>query len=414
MGVGTFVKQSGVDGGAARPVKTKGVDLILMAGVVTLCIFGLLMLYSASPDYSLFNYKGQPYYVFNKQVLWMALGALVIFVASRLDYHLVQKLAVPAMAVAIGLLIAVLLRGEERLNSVRSFFGGSVQPSELAKLVTVIYLAVWLYNKRDYLHDIQLGLMPLAVILGTIGGLIYLQPDLSAAATIFVLGGLLFFLAGGDLKQILLFSVVALAAGWLVVQFSATGRARLAAYIAGLKDPLQSSDHILYALESIVSGGFFGVGLGNAKVKVEGLPLAATDSIFAVIVEELGLVGAMFLIALYGVILWRGLKIASRAPDLLGQLLAGGLTFWIIVEALINLTVIVGLLPFAGNALPFISAGGSNLLSMMAAVGLLLSISRQEGRRPPETIVQERRSYSASADLRGRHGRRSVSRPRRP
>lgn len=414
MGIGTFVNQSRTGAAPGQRIKTKGGDLILIAGVVALCVFGLLMLFSASPDYSLFNYDGKPYFVFNKQVLWMALGALVVFVASRLDYHLVQKIAVPAMGITIVLLIAVLLRGEERLNSVRSFFGGSVQPSELAKLVTVIYLAVWLHSKRDYLHDVQLGLLPLAVILGTIGGLIYLQPDLSAAATIFVLGGLLFFLAGGDLKQIVLFTVVALAAGWLVVQFSATGRARLAAYIAGLKDPLQSSDHILYALESIVSGGFFGVGIGQAKVKVEGLPLAATDSIFAVIVEELGLVGAIFLVALYAVILWRGLKIAASAPDLLGKLLAGGLSFWIAIEALINMAVIVGLLPFAGNALPFISAGGSNLLSTLAAIGLLLGISRQQGQKPQETIVQERRSYSASADLRRRNGRRSVSRPRRP
>jgi len=411
--MGTFVKQHGIGAPSAQVVKHQGSDLILVAGVVILCIFGLIMLFSASPDYSLFNY-GKPYYVFNKQILWMVLGVLVAFVASRVDYHLVQKLAVPAMGITIVLLIAVLLRGEERLNSVRSFFGGSVQPSELAKLVTILYLSVWLYSKRDYLHDVQLGLLPLAIILGTIGGLIYLQPDLSATATIFLLGGLLFFLAGGDLKQIVMFLVVALAAGWLVVQLSATGRARLADYLAGLKDPLQSSDHILYALESIVSGGFFGVGLGNAKVKVEGLPLAATDSIFAVIVEELGLVGALFLMALYGVILWRGLKIASRAPDLLGQLMAAGLSFWIVIEALINLTVIVGLLPFAGNALPFISAGGSNLLSMMAAVGVLLSISRQQGARPQETIIRERRSYSASADLRGRNGRRRVPGPRRP
>jgi cell division protein FtsW len=413
MGMGTFVKQHGIGAPSAQVVKHQGSDLILVAGVVILCIFGLIMLFSASPDYSLFNY-GKPYYVFNKQILWMVLGVLVAFVASRVDYHLVQKLAVPAMGITIVLLIAVLLRGEERLNSVRSFFGGSVQPSELAKLVTILYLSVWLYSKRDYLHDVQLGLLPLAIILGTIGGLIYLQPDLSATATIFLLGGLLFFLAGGDLKQIVMFLVVALAAGWLVVQLSATGRARLADYLAGLKDPLRSSDHILYALESIVSGGFFGVGLGNAKVKVEGLPLAATDSIFAVIVEELGLVGALFLMALYGVILWRGLKIASRAPDLLGQLMAAGLSFWIVIEALINLTVIVGLLPFAGNALPFISAGGSNLLSMMAAVGVLLSISRQQGARPQETIIRERRSYSASADLRGRNGRRRVPGPRRP
>lgn len=412
MGIGTFVNQSKTAAPAHR-VKVLGGDLILLAAVITLCVFGLLMVYSASTDFSLLEYK-KPYFMFNKQVLWMVLGAVIAFVVSRLDYHLVRKAAVPLMGVAILLLIAVLLNGEERLNAVRALFGGSVQPSELAKLVTIIYLSVWLYSKREHLHNVQLGLLPLAVILGAIGGLIYLQPDLSAAATIFILGGLLFFLAGGDLKQIFVFTVVALAVGWMVVQFSSTGRARLASYIAGLKDPLQSNDHMLYSLESIVKGKFFGVGIGQATTKVEGLPFAATDSIFAVIIEELGLFGAVALVALYGVILWRGLKIAAKAPDMLGKVLAGGLTFWIVIEALINMAVLVGLLPFAGNALPFVSAGGSNLVSMLTAIGLLVGISRQQGMKPSESIVTERRSYSASADLRRRDRRRSVPRPRRP
>lgn len=136
-----------------------------------------------------------------------------------------------------------------------------MQPSELAKIATIIYLSVWLYSKREHMHDFQLGLIPLAFILGSIGGLIFLQPDLSAAVTIFILGWLLFFLAGGEMRQIIVFSVVALAAGWLVVQFSSTGRARIGSYIAGLKDPLQSSDHVLWSLEAIFKGKLFGVGI---------------------------------------------------------------------------------------------------------------------------------------------------------
>lgn len=414
MGLGTFVKPSNkptaIPASRAKPLTG---DLVLVAIVIALCVFGLLMVFSASTDFSLLEY-GKPYFTFNKQVLWMALGSLIAVAISRLDYHLVRKVAVPMMGVTIVLLIAVLLAGENRLGSIRSFFGGSVQPSELAKLVTIIYLAVWLYSKREHMHNVQLGLLPLAVILGSIGGLIYLQPDLSAAATIFILGGLLFFLAGGDLKQIIIFIVVALAAGWLVVQLSDTGRERLATYIAGLKDPLQSSDHMLYSLESIVNGGFFGVGIGNAALKLEGLPFAATDSIFAVIVEEVGLVGAVMLASLYGVLIWRGMKIAERAPDMLGKVLAGGLTFWIGIEALINMAVLVGLLPFAGNALPFVSAGGSNLISMLTAIGLLVGISRQAGQKSPETVVEQRRSYSASADLRRGNRRRSLPRARRP
>ncbi|MEW6092628.1 MAG: putative peptidoglycan glycosyltransferase FtsW [Chloroflexota bacterium] len=415
MGLGTFVKPSTKPAAApARRAKPLTGDLILVAVVIVLCVFGLMMVFSASTDFSLLRYE-DPYFIFGKQILWTVLGAILAVVISRLDYRLVYKLAVPMMGATIALLIAVLLIGENRLGSIRSFFGGSVQPSELAKLVTIIYLAVWLCSKRDHLHDMQLGLLPLAVILGGIGGLIYLQPDLSAAATIFVLGGLLFFLAGGDLKQIFIFIVVALAVGWLVVQFSSTGRDRLATYLAGLKDPLQSSDHMLYSLESIVNGGFFGVGIGNAALKLEGLPFAATDSIFAVIVEEMGLVGAVTLVALYTILVWRGMKIAGRAPDMLGKVLAGGLTFWIGIEALINMAVMVGLLPFAGNALPFVSAGGSNLISVLTAIGILVGISRQSGLKAPDTVVvEQRRSYGASADLRRGNRRRSLPRTRRP
>jgi cell division protein FtsW len=413
MGIGTFVKPASkpTNVQASRSRVFNG-DLILVAIVIVLCVFGLLMVFSASTDFSLLKY-GKPYFIFNKQILWMVLGTLVAVVVSQVDYHLVRKLAVPVMGVTVIALIAVLLVGESRLGSIRTFFGGSVQPSELAKLVTIIYLAVWLFSKRDHMDNVQLGLMPLGVILGIIGGLIFLQPDLSAAVTIFILGGLLFFLAGGDLKQFLIFIVAALVAGYLVIISSHTGAARIAAYTAGLKDPLQSSDHMLYSLESIVNGGFFGVGIGNAAIKVEGLPFAATDSIFAVIVEELGLLGVIGLVGLYGLLIWRGLKVAGRAPDFLGKVLAGGLTFWIGIEALINMAVMVGLMPFAGNALPFVSAGGSNLISMLTAVGLLVGISRQAGHKTPESDGEQRRSYSASADLRRGNRRRSVSRTRR-
>jgi cell division protein FtsW len=416
MGIGTFVNPSAKPAPGQRTLdrrsRNAAGDLILVAAVIALGIFGLLMLYSASTDFSLLQY-GSPTFIFNKQLLWFGIGICVALVCSRLDYHVWQRLAIPLMGFTILLLVAVLLTGQERLGAIRAFFGGSVQPSELAKLATILYLSVWLYSKRGYLHDVQLGLVPLAVILGILGGLIYLQPDLSAAMTIFILGGLLFFLAGGDLKQIVLFCAVALAVGWITIQFSATGQSRLLSYIAGLKDPLKSSDHVLWSLESVYKGGWFGVGIGQASTKLIGLPFAATDSIFAVVVEEMGLFGALILIGLYGVLIWRGLKIASQAPDTLGSVLAASLTFWIAIEAFINMAVMVGLLPFAGNALPFVSAGGSNLISSLAGIGVLLSISRQAGKRIPdekEVDPEDRRAYGASVDLRRRDRRRRLSR----
>jgi cell division protein FtsW len=404
-----------------RRSRTSTGDLIMIAAVFALCLLGLLILYSASTDYSrLLDEK--PTYLINKQLLWLAIGIVAAFVVSRIDYHTWRKFALPMMIVTIILLIAVLINDEVRNNAVRTFYRGSGQPSELAKLVTIIYLSVWLYSKREYMHVIQLGLFPLGVILGVIGGLILLQPDLSAAVTIFILGGLLFFLAGGDLKQIILFSLIALAAGYLVVRFNPTGQDRIGLFLEGLKDPTKSSSHVLWSLEAVYKGKWFGVGIGNATIKLIALPYAATDSIFAVIVEELGLFGAVVLIGLFGILLWRGLVISARAPDLLGSVMAAGLTFWVVIEAAINMAVMVGLMPFAGNALPFISAGGSNLIATLVAIGILLGISRQTGRKNPAARsnntgtgeIHERRSYSASVDLRRRDRRRSLSRPVRP
>lgn len=390
-----------------------GVDIPLLLTMVALLIFGLLMLFSASWDFSIIWLDKDPLYVFNRQLLWVAIGLFAAAVLTFLDYHIWRGLAVPTMLATIAALVGVLFVHEIRLGAARSLLNGSVQPSELAKLMTVIYLAVWLYSKREHLHDIQLGLLPLSIILGIIGGLIYLQPDLSATATVLILGGMLFFLAGGDIRQILFLLLVAVIAAWLVVQTSQTGQDRIHEYLTGIKDPTQSSYHVLRSLEAIINGGLFGMGIGQGATKLTGLPVPPTDSIFAVIVEELGLFGAVILIGLYGLLIWRGLVIAWRAPDLLGALLASGIVFWIGMEAVINMAVLVGLLPFAGNALPFISAGGSNMVASLAAIGILLNVSRQRGETGFEEEFQERRDYSAVVDLRGRNRRRRVSRPGR-
>lgn len=394
----------------ARP-SARRVDLPLLVAVFALVIFGLVMLFSASWDFSLTIY-GEPMYMFNRQLLWLGLGLVAATALTFFDYHYWRKLIVPAMLATIILLVGVLLMNEIRLGAKRAFFEGSVQPSELAKLVSIIYLAVWLYAKRELLNDIQLGLIPLGMILGVVGGLIYQQPDLSAAATVLILGGLLFFLAGGDLKQIGVLLFVAIIAAAIVVQISPTGRERVDTFFAGIKDPTQASYHVRRSFEAIVNGGVFGLGIGQSKSKLTGLPVPPTDSIFAVIAEELGLFGTLGLIGLYVMLVWRGLMIARRAPDMLGTLLASGLVIWLGMEALINMAVMVGLLPFAGNALPFISAGGSNLVASLAAVGILTNISRQRG-EGSMTDDEWRKSYSASVDLRGWDRRRRVSRARR-
>ena len=409
MGTRTFVNERVTFSPAKR--LGRGVDVLLILAVVALVVFGMIMLYSASFDFS-FNEFGSPTYMFGRQLRWLGIGILLATGLSLFDYHHWSKMVVFAMLGTIALLITVLFINEIRLGASRSLYEGSYQPSEVAKLISIIYIAVWLYAKRDFLHDISLGLIPLGVILGIIGGLIYLQPDLSAAGTVLVLGGLLFFLAGADIKQIVFILILAIFMGWVIVQFSVTGQDRVTSFLAGLEDPTHASYHVQRSFEAVIKGGFFGVGLGQADTKLTGLPFAPTDSIFAVVTEELGLFGALMLIGLYAVLVWRGLAIARRAPDMLGTLIASGVTFWIGIEALINMAVMVGLMPFAGNALPFISAGGSNLVSTLAAIGIILNVSRQSGGSVRKE-EKDRRSFSAVADLRRGDGRRSVSRSRR-
>ncbi|NMB67502.1 MAG: cell division protein FtsW [Chloroflexi bacterium] len=411
MGEPTAVNSNEKFSRQARAVKSLrlGLDVPLLLAVISLMVFGLLMVYSASWGPSL-EIGDDPAYFFTNQLRWAVLGSLGMVAISLIDYHRFQRLVVPMMIVTLGMLIAVLITGETRLNAQRALFGGSVQPSELAKLAIIVYLAFWLFSKRELINNIWFGLVPMGAIIGVTSGFILAQPDLSAVLTIVIMGGLMFFLAGVDWKQVLIIVVIAAAATWLLVTIMPTGKARLEPYLAGLRNPVDASYHVQRSLESIVRGGVFGVGIGRGATKFTGLPVAHTDSIFAVIAEETGLLGAAGVIGLYMIVLWRGLTIANRAPDLLGKLLAAGCTLWILLEATINMAVMVNLLPFAGNALPFISAGGSSLTMCLAAVGLIMNVARVSNRASTQ---QQGRSFSAVVDMRRRNGRRSVSSPRR-
>jgi cell division protein FtsW len=247
----------------------------------------------------------------------------------------------------------------------------------MAKLALVIYLAVWMESKEEKLADMGYGFMPLVFIVGIFGGLIILQPDLSAGLTIGLVALGMFYLAGAKILQTLLLIVGGGGMAFLVVRFYSTGAERFAQFTQGLVDIEQASYHVQQSLQAFYSGGVFGRGLGASHQKFGFLPAPHTDSIFAIVGEELGLVGALFVLALFCVFFWRGFRVALSTEDRFGLLLAGGVTFWIGIEALINMAVLLGLLPFAGNALPFFSYGGSSLVTSLAGVGLLLNISRQ-------------------------------------
>ena len=394
---------------APRSLRLK-FDVPLLLITIALIVIGMLFVFSASWQYA--SLRNQPStYLLVRQIMFAGIGSVIAIILSLFDYHRYQRLLIPMVVIILVALGAVLIVKDEVNGNVRTLASGSIQPSEFSKLAVIIYLSFWLYAKRDVINNFSFGLLPLALILGVFMGLILGEPDISAAATIFVLGAVLFFLAGGELRQIVLVMVAAGLVGLAVVSLSHTGQQRMTDFFNGLQDPAKSSDHVVRSIEAIVRGGPFGVGIGRSVTKFTGLPVPWTDSIFAVITEETGFVGALTLIMLYIALLWRGLQIARKAPDDLGRLLASGITIWITFEALINMGQMVNLVPFAGNALPLISYGGSSIVSVMAGIGILMNVARSSAK---DTATADGRSYSAVVDLRRGDRRRRVSRPRGP
>jgi cell division protein FtsW len=388
------------------------IDIPFLSIVAALLIFGLLMLYSASWDVSWYEYDDVNSF-FLRQLTWLIIGLGSAVFLYFMDYHRWDRnhFAIIAIVFTIILLLAVLIIGE---GSARSLFGGkSVQPSELAKLVIVIYLAVWLNSKGEKIKQIDFGLIPLALILGLVGGLIAIQTDVSASVTVFVLGLLLFYMAGGSMVQILLLLVISGALGSGIVALRKPEvYQRIIDFWVGIRDiNTIGSEQVAKSFTAFIDGGWFGVGLGKGVAKLVLLPVPHTDSIFAVVGEELGFAGASVLVILYSLFLWRGMMISKKAEDGLGSLLAAGLVFWVVFEAYVNIAVIIGLLPVAGNPLPFVSQGGSNLVVTLSAVGIVLCISR---RAELKRRQEERRSLGAVVDLRGRDRRGSVPGYSRP
>jgi cell division protein FtsW len=382
------------------------IDIPFLVIIAALLVFGLLMLYSASWDVS-WHASNDVNSFFLRQLIWLAIGLAAAVFLYFMDYHRWERnhFAILAILVTVGLLLTVLFIGE---GSARSLFGGkSVQPSELAKIVIVIYIAVWLNSKGDMIKQVGFGLFPLALILGLVGGLIAIQTDVSASVTVFALGMILFFMAGGSLVQIFILLIISgtLGAGIVALRKPEVYQ-RIVDFWIGIQDiNTIGSEQIAKSFTAFMDGGWFGVGLGRGVAKLVLLPVPHTDSIFAVVGEELGFAGASVLVLLYSLLLWRGMIIAKKSLDGLGSLLVAGLVFWIVFEAYVNIGVIIGLLPVAGNPLPFVSQGGSNLVVTMSAVGIILSVAR---RAELERRKQERRSLGAVVDLRGRDRRGSV------
>ena len=357
-------------------------DWGLLTVVVAMLMLGFVMVFSASYPWAMTNYNG-PLYFAIKQLQWLALGTVVLVVAARIPYTFWERWSIPLMALGLLSLMAVILLGEERLGSTRTLMGGSVQPSEPVKIIVLIYISTWLASKGDRIRDVNYGLIPFGVVLGIVTSLIVAQPDISTTVLIVSTAAIVFFIAGAELKQLLVGGAVTAATFWLIITRNAYAYNRVNAYLQSVDNPLNSGEwQIAQAVEALIRGRFFGVGIGNSLEKMPGnLPLSWSDNIFAIIGEELGILGALLVIFLFTLFAYRGFRIALEAPDAFGMLLATGITTLIVLQAMVHIAVILAIAPPTGVTLPFISFGGSSLVTTLGATGILLSISRygQEG-----------------------------------
>lgn len=363
-----------------RRLFTASVDTYLLLTVGILVAIGLMMVWSTT-----FYWSEPQSAIFLQQLRNAFLGFVVMSILALIDYRLWRRLAIPMMGVTILLLAAVLVVGDTVFGARRAFFGGAVQPAEVAALVVVIYMSAWLTSKQARLKNLTYGLLPFALLVGIVAGLILMEPDISTAVMVLATASIMFFLAGADWRQLGIAFVAFVIVGLVAISQFDYARARVESFFDLLRDPLTANDHAQAAIIGFLNGGIGGVGLGESRQKFEQLPTPHTDSIFAVIGEELGLAGCALVVGLYVVLMVRGFRIAKNAPDLFGGLLASGITVSIVVEALFNIAVMASVVPFTGVPLPFISFGGSSLVSSLASMGILISISRATVRKSVPT-----------------------------
>lgn len=376
--------------------------LLIIVGM--LLAMGGVMVFSATFDWSLAEY-GSEVTVLGNHLRNMAIGVTSMLLFSLLDPRVVRRMAVLIILLAISFLISVLIFGDDTFGARRALIDGRFQPGEFSELAMIIYMAAWLGSKNVRIRSVTYGLIPFAMLVSIVAGLVIAQPDLSTSTVIIITSGLMFFVAGADIRQIVI--TVGLVGATVAVMFQSLlpgyAQVRVNSFLAGISDLTAAHPHIQQSLIAFFSGGWTGVGLGESRQKFLALPAAHTDSIFAVIGEELGVIGAGVVVLLYISFAIRGFQISRRAPDTFCSLLAAGITMWVMTKALLNIAVMTALVPPTGLPLPLISFGGSSLVVVMTGMGLLLSIQRSALLKQQ---TPERRTSIANYD-RSRRDRRS-------
>jgi cell division protein FtsW len=350
---------------------------LFLATLALVCV-SVVMVYSASAVMALDRYQ-QPYYFVTRQVMWALLGLAVLSIIMRVDYRTYRNDQVVwgALGVVALLLVAVLfsrpINGSHRWFGIGGF---GVQPSELAKVVAVLFTALILDRRMARINEVRYSLAPIALITGGLGALILFEPDFGTAAAMAMVVGVMVMAAGLNYRYILGLLALAVPLGYLVLISAPYRMRRWIAFWCPECDPLGDGFHLLQSLIAVGSGGWLGRGLMGGVQKLYFLPEPQTDFIYAVIAEELGLLGATLVVICFCVIAWRGLRAAVSAPDRFGAFLALGITTMVVAQALLNISVVLGLAPTKGIPLPLVSSGGSSLLVNLASIGVLLNISQ--------------------------------------
>lgn len=364
----------------AQPVVARGGDPWIIAAVAMLVTVSIVMVFNTSYFFAGERF-GDPMHVFRKHLVSIALGVAIAFAASRLRSSTYERLAYPALAIVVLMLIAVLIPGVGLVRGgARRWIGFGImnlQPSEMAKLVAVLYLAHSMVRKGTRLDTFSLGVLPHVIVVGVLAALVVVEPDFGTAALLGVTLFAMLFAGGVRWWHLALPVLPIVPLAIYAISSSPYRLRRVMVFLDPWEHPRDAGFQLVQSFLAFGSGGLFGAGLGESKQKMFYLPEAHTDFIFSVIGEELGLVGALVIVGLFALLAMRGLRVALRHPTIFGQLVAFGVTTTLVLQAGINMAVVLGLLPTKGLALPFVSYGGSAMIGAMASVGVLLALSRE-------------------------------------